>query len=146
MGLLLDDGYVDQFQYTTIKSGNFILVDKVRKKQIYLTENSEIIVTSPEKIEVLSLKKYFKSKFKTNLKVKMEVMSWGVIKNLVEKNFGIGFVPDYCVQQELESGKLIKIETTKPLFNYSIAAIWAPKKHLNPNAKLFIDVLKKAHN
>ena len=36
----------------------------------------------------------------------MEVMSWGVIKTLVEKDFGVGYVFDYCVTKELFEGCL----------------------------------------
>ena len=72
----------------------------------------------------------------------MEVMSWGVIKDLVEKNFGLGYVPDYCVQKELDSGKLNKADLIGKAFKYEVKAIWPKHKQLLPSAQLFIDLLK----
>jgi DNA-binding transcriptional LysR family regulator len=146
LGIMIDDGHMDQFEHANIKTGDFILICKNKKTATLLNEKAEVIVTSREKIEVLHLKKNFKSKFKTELKIKMEVMSWGVIKNLVEKGFGIGYVPDYCVSHELAAGQLVKIETPKTAFKYQVAAIWAPNKQLHPNAKLFVDLLKQQAN
>lgn len=146
LGIMIDDGHLDEFENAPIKTGDFILIGRGKKSFLPLNEKTEIIVTSREKIEVLHLKKNFKAKFKTDLKIKMEVMSWGVIKNLVEKGFGVGYVPDYCVSHELSTGQLVKLETPKTAFKYQVAAIWAPHKQLHPNAKLFVDLLQKQVN
>lgn len=146
LGIIIDDGFIDQFEYANIKTGDFVLIGPSKKSKPTLNEKTEVIVTSREKIEVQHLKKNFKSKFRTELKIKMEVMSWGVIKNLVEKGFGIGYVPDYCVSHELSIGLLGKLESPKSAFKYQVAAIWAPNRQLHPNAKLFIEILKQQAN
>ena len=144
IGLLVDDGYIHDFQSTTIKSGEFVLVTKSKfEKNKTPSPESGLIVTSREKIEVQHLLKGFKKKYKKDLKIKMEVMSWGLIKNLIDKNFGVGYVPDYCVHEELKTGQFKKISPLKNPFKYEIKAIWAQNKQLQPNAKLFIELLKQ---
>lgn len=140
VGLLLDDGHTNKFHSTLIKSGDFVLATKTKSK---FELNAGIIVSSQEKIEVQHLMKSFKNKYKKDLTIKMEVMSWGIIKNLIEKGFGIGYVPDYCVSQELNSGRFTKINPPTTPFKYEIKAIWSHQKQLHPNAKLFIELLKQ---
>lgn len=139
VGLLLDDGHTDEFSYVDIRKGEFILVGK--KKDLAVKEQS-VIISSQDKIEVHHLQKNFQKKYKASLAVEMEVMSWGVIKNLVQKNFGIGYVPDYCVGSELENGKLFRLDTPGTPFQYAIKAIWSKRRQIHPNAKLFVDLLK----
>ena len=140
IGLLVDDGYLDSFDTQKIKSGNFILFTKSKKPR---TCKDGLIVTSKEKIEVKHLLRNLNAKNQNEFPIKMEVMSWGVIKNLVDKDFGVGYVPDYCVMPELNSGKYIKINTPRSEFRYDIKAIWSANKAISPNAKYFINLLKE---
>lgn len=139
VGLLLDDGHTDEFSSIDIKKGHFILIGK--KKDLNPKDHS-VIISSQDKIEVQHLQKNFKNKYKRTIEIEMEVMSWGVIKNLVQKNFGLGYVPDYCVTSELESGKLHEISTPGTAFQYSIKAIWSKRRQIHPNARLFVDLLR----
>lgn len=140
IGILIDDGHLENFSTSLIRSGDFVIINSTKK-----INNLEkgIIVTSKEKIEVRHLAKGFKSKFKKDLNVNMEVMSWGVIKNLVEKGFGCGYVPDYCVSKELSDGRLAALASPKTPFKYQIKAIWPKNKKLHPNAALFVQLLKE---
>lgn len=139
IGLVVDDGHLSSFNQRIIKSGEFILVDKNPKSS---AEKRGVIVSSIEKIEVHHLIKNYKSTFKKNLPIKMEVMSWGVIKNLVEKDFGVGYVPDYCVSKEISEGALYKLPSPRQQFKYQVKAIWAKNKQLAKNAQHFVDLLK----
>lgn len=69
-------------------------------------------------------------------------MSWSVIKTLVEKDFGVGYVPDYCVTKELANGSLQKLPSPRLQFKYQVKAIWAKNKQLPQNAQHFVDLLK----
>lgn len=140
VGIVLDDGHLSSFNQKTIKSGDFILIDKTSKSS---PDKRGIIVTSTEKIEVQHLLKNYKASFKKNLAIKMEVMSWGVIKKLVEKDFGVGYVPDYCVAKEITQGRLQKLASPRLQFKYQVKAIWAKNKHLQKNAQKFVDLLKE---
>lgn len=139
IGMLLDDSFIDQFESASIKKGHFVLVSKKKGQSL---EKSGFLVTAESKVEVVHLRKTYKSKFKKELPIEMEVMSWGVIKNLVEKNLGIGYVPDYCVDHELSTGKLHKLNPPGTPFQYTVKAIWAKNRHLHQNAKLFLELLK----
>lgn len=140
LGILIDDGYLDVFESEIIKKGQFILVSKMKGDDC---KEAPTIVTSRNKIEVRHLFKKFKTKYKKDMQVSMEVMSWSVIKNLVLKKFGIGYLPDYCVSHELETEKLYQISSPGSAFQYEIKAIWQKNKQIHPNAKLFLDLLKK---
>ena len=139
IGLVVDDGHLTPFNQRIIKSGEFILVDKYQKSS---PEKRGLIVSSMEKVEVHHLIKNYKSTFKKNLPIKMEVMSWGVIKTLVEKDFGVGYVPDYCVTKELSEGRLQKLPSPRLQFKYQVKAIWAKNKQLPKSAQHFVDLLK----
>lgn len=140
VGLLVDDGHIDSYNSVKIKSGNFVLVTKGKHSDL---TQSPLIITSKDKIEVTHLAKSFKLKYKTDIRFDMQVLSWGVIKILVEKNFGIGYVPDYCVAQELESERLQTVSYPGKSFQYEIKAVWAAEKQIHPNAQLFITMLKE---
>ncbi len=138
LGLLVDDGHLSSFSTAQVRTGEFVLVSKTKES---IQKTSEVIVTSRDKIEVVHLRKRFKSKFKFEVKLAMEVMSWGVIKTLVHKRFGIGYVPDYCVWNELEAEKLFRVQTSWPAYQYRIEAIWPKQRQLHINGQLFLDLL-----
>jgi DNA-binding transcriptional LysR family regulator len=137
IGIAIDDGYLDAFQSRHIRSGRFILISKSKAE----IQDASLIVTAKDKVEVEYLRKKYRAKFKSELNISMEVMSWGVIRDLVAKKFGLGYVPDYCVSHELSSGKLTQVELPWPLYQYDIKAIWTRQRQLHPNAKLFLDLL-----
>lgn len=140
VGILIDDGNISEYSSVNVKSGNFVLATKGKHHSL---EQGPVIITGKDKIEVIHLAKTYKSKYKTDIKFDMEVLSWGVIKNLIEKNFGIGYVPDYCVAQELQSQRLQAIPMPGKAFHYDIKAIWSSERQIHPNAKLFVSMLKE---
>lgn len=93
IGILVDDGMIDNFDSVSIKKGDFVFVSKNKNEDL---KESALIVTSRDKLEVSLLIKNYKAKYKKEMQIAMVVMSWGVIKNLARKGFGIGYVPDYC--------------------------------------------------
>ncbi|MES3036865.1 MAG: LysR family transcriptional regulator [Bdellovibrionota bacterium] len=143
VGLLVDDGFLGGFESLEVKKGRFILIAKSKGEEI---DGASIIVTGKDKVEVDHLRKRYKAKFKKEISISMEVMSWGVIKNLVMKKFGIGYVPDYCVIPELEAGKLHLVPSPGTQFQYEVKAIWQRQRGLHPNAKLFLDLLSEHHS
>ncbi len=140
VGLLVEDGKTATYNVMPINSGHFILISKTKKIDM---KNSKIIVTAKDKLEVLQLAKNYKAQYKKEMTIDMEVMSWGVIKKLVETNQGVGYVPDYCVTKELEAGKLYQIKQLPNLHKYEVKAIWQKEKRLHPNALAFIELLKE---
>lgn len=140
LGILIDDGHIEQYSSVTIRSGHFVLVAKPKFDDL---KDAPLLITDREKVEVVHLAKIFKTKFKKDLNIKMEVLSWGVIKNLVDKNFGVGYVPDYCVADELQAGRLQKLNMPGAAYQYEVKAVWSAEKHLHPNAEIFVELLKQ---
>ncbi|PIS11823.1 MAG: hypothetical protein COT73_01955 [Bdellovibrio sp. CG10_big_fil_rev_8_21_14_0_10_47_8] len=140
IGFLLDDGLISGFESTLIRKGHFVLA--ARKKELSL-EKASVLITSPQKIEVQHLRRNFEARFKKNLQAEMEIVSWGLIKQMILKKNVIGYLPDYCIQEELQMKKLFAIEGPGSAFKYELKAIWNKNKSLHRNAKLFLSLLKK---
>lgn len=140
IGFLLDDSYLEKFESLLIKKGDFVLVS--RKPDVNI-EKTNVMVTSREKVEVQHLNKNFRRAFAHDLKIESEVMSWTIIKKFALRGFAVGYVPDYCVQQELKRSKLHILQSPGTPFRYEMRAIWPKNKRLHRNAQLFIDLMKK---
>ena len=139
VGIAIDDGDLGAYDSLLLRKGSFILIGKRKSDAL---NDKGVIVTSAHKIEVEHLKKAFHRQHKTELTIQMEVMSWSLIKNLVMKGFGVGFVPDYCVDHELAQGQLVQLPSVGSNFQYQVRAIWPKNKRLHKNAQLFIERLK----
>lgn len=73
----------------------------------------------------------------------IELWSIPTIKNLVENDVGITFLPKFSVQEELDSGALVEIPTD--LKDTKISAVCAHHKNkwISPLMQAFIDLCKK---
>ena len=78
----------------------------------------------------------------SELNLKTRIVSWGVIKEFVLRDFGIGYLPEYVVKNELKEKSLFQISWSGKPFKYEITAIWNNKKPLDRNAQLLLDILK----
>lgn len=69
----------------------------------------------------------------------IELWSIPTIKNLVENNVGVSYLPRFSVQEELLNGSLVEIETE--LTNTTISAVCGHHKNkwVSPLMQLFID-------
>lgn len=70
----------------------------------------------------------------------IELWSIPTIKNLVKSNVGVSFLPKFTVQEELDNGELVEIDTR--ISGNSISAICAhhENKWVSPLMKVFIDL------
>ena len=73
----------------------------------------------------------------------IELWSIPTIKNLVRNDVGVSFLPQFAVQEELESGELVEIQTE--ITNRNISAVCAHHKNkwVSPLMQLFIDLCAK---
>ena len=73
----------------------------------------------------------------------IELWSIPTIKNLVESDVGITYLPRFAVQQELETGRLVEIATA--IDHPYITAVCAHHKNkwISPLMQLFIDLCNK---
>lgn len=139
VGIVIDDGELTAFDSVLLRRGHFILIGKRKADD---PSDKGVIVTNARKIEVKHLKRAFQRQHKEELAIQMEVMSWGLIKSLVSKGFGVGYVPDYCVDHEIKKGELLQLPFPGTPFQYQVRAIWPRSKKLHRNAQLFIDRLR----
>lgn len=72
----------------------------------------------------------------------IELWSIPTIKNLVMNEVGVSFLPEFTVQKELETRKLVKIRTDMP--NPQISAVLAHHKNkwISPLMQCFIDLCR----
>ncbi len=139
MAFLLDDLALESFAAKTVQSGEFVLVG--RGAQARLEVDTPVLVTTAEKPEVLHLKKAFRARFKRDLRIEMEVLSWTLIKKLAGQNFGLGYVPRYVVAEELRRRTLKEVPHPGKPYRYDIKAIWPRHRQLPRNATIFLESL-----
>jgi DNA-binding transcriptional LysR family regulator len=138
LGILVDDGLLQDFESYNLLTGNFVLVS--RKAQS-LSKNLTVSVTQFDKTEVLHFRKAFRQHFGVDSMTGLEMMSWGVLKSMALSEGLNIYVPDYCVQSEIDQQRLHVIPTPWVPFKYKLKAIW-PKGKLSRNGKLFLQQLK----
>lgn len=75
----------------------------------------------------------------------IELWSIPTIKNLVKSNVGISYLPKFTVQEELDHGELVEIDTR--ISGNSISAICAhhENKWVSPLMKAFVDLCLEAY-
>lgn len=120
-----------KFEKIVLFKGEFILLSSKssnNKHRGYLTTSG-----TPE---VLDLKKHYLNKTGQALPVKMEIDSWGVIKQMALDGVGIGFIPDYLITER--ERKFIH-KSSLPKINYEVCAFFRKDTELNLKTKKFLD-------
>ncbi len=72
----------------------------------------------------------------------IELGSIATIKNLVQNDVGISFLPKFVVENELQDGSLVEIETKVGHNKLTIACGYHKNKWISPLMQLFLDCLK----
>ena len=78
-----------------------------------------------------------------NLKIAIEVDSVYVIAELIKKGMGLGFLPEYYVRKEIESGNLVIPEVELPKQKYCSQILAHKNRWISPFMKGFIDLIKE---
>lgn len=135
-GIVLDNEDLSAFDCREIGQGEYRLYvsSKVQdhKKLDY--------ILSEERMETNLLKAAFKSKFKKELPVQMEIASWEVIASLTEEGLGIGFFPDYIA---LKRNRLLKsIDLGLKPIPYKVLAIFPKSKKAHRNSDAFLSLFQ----
>ncbi len=135
LGLALNDHQLHGFESVQICSGDFLLVSKNPKAK---WNDSEILSTNSEKIEVRHLQEQIKTHTGKKLDLKTFIFSWGLVREFALKGHGIGYVPEYVVKKELENKELFKVKQPGQAFRYEVNLIWNADAPLSRNADLFL--------
>ena len=135
-GIVVYDQNFSQFNKHPLKKGQFRLYQNA-EAPLHLIEN-EILVDYFEGMNVQELRDYFVQTNRSELKLQTELAGWEVVARFTEMNIGIGFFPDYVI----ENGHYPTIKPHPlqiPSFEYEICAIFNKGEQLSRAACAFID-------
>ena len=138
VGLILTYDHLNDFNVLPVWSGYFYLVqhpDDRRKWQsdgLYLTEETR---------EIRELRKLYRKKQGKALPSKMKISSFGLIKRFVLEGHGVGLLPDYIVQNELQQGQLKIVSKSWVKIPYQIIFVTKKGRTLRPKEQKFYETL-----
>lgn len=136
IGFILEDDEMKGLDSREIKQGEFLLVASAKAKNA--NSCKEVIITRPSKIEVNQLKK----KLGSDIRFKMEVFSWELIRQLCLDCAGVGYLPDYLVAADIQKEKLQVVKPEIKHFKYKLLSINLKGRVLNSAAEEFLKILK----
>lgn len=135
-GIVLDNIDLSRFNKIKLYEGNFHLYSSKSYKRSRSLE-TKFLLTEPQK-EIFLLKDAFKKRYKKDISTLMEISSWEIISNFVEKGFGIGFIPDFLVRENNRKDFLKIYELDILSIPYVIYAIYPQNSRLSRKAKVFL--------
>lgn len=133
--ILVDNEDLSQFDLEEIYRGEF----RLYKADNCEEEDLSFLLDSDERRETVLLKNWYRSRFKRELPVQMEISSWGVIANLTEHGLGIGFFPDYLARIQHTSLKLSSYELDP--IPYKLYALFLKNVPQNRHVLSFLEIL-----
>jgi DNA-binding transcriptional LysR family regulator len=133
-GILVDNDDLTSFDCYKIMQGQYRLwVSKEIKNERAL----HFLLDNEERKETNLLKANYKSLFKKELPVLMEVSSWAVCMQLVQKGLGVGLAPDYVAHDT---------HAIKPVFSklnpgsYTLYAVFEKNNTPSCHAQAFLNL------
>lgn len=132
IGFILEDDEMEDLQSTYVMGGNFLLVGT--PKIVAQNKLEKIIITRQSKIEIKTLRK----KLGSDVKIQMEVFSWELIRQLSVEGTGIGYLPDYLIQDDLKKGRLEIIKPDLKTWKYKLLAVQIKKRVLSSAGQVFL--------
>lgn len=141
LGISVNDHNMKKFKMASISKGEFLLISN--HKKLSTTTDRPILISSDEKIEVQHLISENNRLNLPELNLKTRIVSWGLIREFTLRGYGIGYVPEYVVKNELKNKTLFKVPWKGTPFKYEVMAIWNAKNPLDHNAQLLLDIIKK---
>lgn len=76
----------------------------------------------------------------------IELGSIATIKNLVQNDVGVSFLPRFVIEEELQNGSLVEIRTNVTHKELTIVCAHHKNKWISPLLQLFLDCLFKSNN
>lgn len=133
IGFILEDDEMDELHSTFVMDGNFLLVGS--PKFIAADKFDKIIVTRQNKVEIRHLKK----KLGKDIQLHMEVFSWELIRQLCVDGAGVGYLPDYLIQEDLRKGRLQIARPDLKTWKYRLVAVQMKKRVLTAAGQAFLE-------
>lgn len=133
IGFILEDDEMDELHSTFVMEGNFLLVGS--PKVVANDKLEKIIITRQNKVEI----KYLRKKLGKDIQVHMEVFSWELIRQLCVEGAGIGYLPDYLIQEDLRKGRIEIARADIKTWKYKLLAVQMKKRILSAAGQTFLE-------
>lgn len=138
VGVFVDDGHLSrELQKTILRTGHYVLFRRNKKA----ADSEGLVVTRSHRKEVQAILHQL-HRNQRPAKVQCEITSWEAIKRYVLHAGGYGICPDYVIEKELRSAKLVALPLRKQN-SYDLIAATRARRHLGKNAKLFLEWLNE---
>ena len=143
------DNYDNDLNYYELGKSKYIFI---ANKKYYDLENSTLKITDLKKYPILlqeypsnsriSALKYFEE---NNVKIepKMNIASSSLLIDFINLGYGIGYVTELYVQEELRKGNIIRVNVVPQPSNISFGIISLKNDILTNHCKKFVEILKK---
>lgn len=143
------DNYDNDLNYYELGKSKYIFI---ANKKYYDLENSTLKITDLKKYPILlqeypsnsriSALKYFED---NNIKIepKMNIASSSLLIDFINLGYGIGYVTELYVQEELRKGNIIKVNVVPQPSIISFGIISLKNNILTNHCKKFVEILKK---
>ena len=143
------DNYDNDLNYYELGKSKYIFI---ANKKYYDLENSTLKITDLKKYPILlqeypsnsriSALKYFED---NNIKIepKMNIASSSLLIDFINLGYGIGYVTELYVQEELRKGNIIKVNVVPQPNIISFGIISLKNNILTNHCKKFVEILKK---
>lgn len=137
-GLILDNDDLAELDYEVIYSGAFKIFQSINRSE---KEPQECIFPEP-RAEIYVIKNSFSERYGKDLKTALEINSWEVIANLVEKDVGFGFFPDYLALNPKRSRLIKPCELDLSPIPYNLMVALPKRELLSRNGQFFVKILR----
>ncbi|NGX57962.1 MAG: HTH-type transcriptional regulator HdfR [Chlamydiae bacterium] len=137
-GLVLDNDDLAELDCEVIYSGAFKIFRSVSREE---SIPEECLFAEP-RAEIFSMKSSFFDRYGRELKTQLEINSWEVIANLVEKDVGFGFFPDFLALNPRRRDLIVPCELDLSPIPYNLMIALPRGEKLSRNGQLFLEILR----
>ena len=138
--LVVYDKSYSQFSRVLIRKGFFHLYTHAEAPHDLTKEG--VFIDFQEGMFIPELKAHYNRVSGQNLKINAALAGWEIVARCLEKNSGVGFLPDYILAYD-RYPHLTALPFDFPDFPYEICAIFNKGEQLSRSAKAFIDLVSK---
>lgn len=129
--------YMDHLCFVVSPKHRFASRSAVSIKELGMETFIAHNVVSPYREQVL--KAFQRNKVPLNMDVEMPTVE--TIRRLVQRNEGVAFLPQLCVEQEIEQGLLVEIPVEEMKMQRNIRLIYPAKRALSHAARAFLELV-----
>lgn len=143
VGVLVDDGKLrDALVCETIGTGRYVLCKRRTGAEDIFSEG--LVVTRRERPEVQHVLRTLRERHGKAPPIRCEIISWEAIKNYVASAGGYGILPDYAMGSPAQGRGLCRAKVPFTMPAYELVAATAKRHGPSKNARLFLQVLRRA--